>query len=697
MVFDNAPIGVYTVSPAGLIETANRKFAEISGERMEDLIGLNTLTIQSYKESGMDTFVREGLLGKPFETEVRHVSTLARKATWRHYRGVPIFSTDGAHVEHLLLLLEDVTVRKELELKLEDYAKSLESQVEERTIISRATLNSIAEGILAVDAVGKVLSVNKRFCDMWNLPKDLVEKSDDANLVSFVVDQLKDGNAFRERVSELYAHPEVVSSDTIGFKDGRVFERYTQGLATNDGRILGRVWSFRDVTQDKRAEERLRLSEQDLSRVVAENQTILDAAPPWIFYKDTENRFVRVNRAFCEAMGKSKEELESKSLYDIYPRAQADAYWADDKQVIQSGNAKLGIVEEIAIKDGELRTLKTDKIPYRDSNGTIVGIIGFAEDITEQKKSEQALHQSEERLDAIVRNGNDIITVISIDGDIKYQSPAVRAVVGYEPEELLGKNIMPFVHPADLAAATALLAKGVMNPGTSYKGIFRFKHKDGHWVHLDVVGAYRPEIASIDGVVINSRDISERIHAEEVRKESQMFLQNIINLLPVRIFWKDRNGVFLGCNQAFAHDAGMASPEEVIGKDDFHMGWKDQADQYRADDCRVMDSGPKVDIEEPQTTPEGKTIWLATTKVPLKNGDGDVIGILGTYTDITSKKEIEKVREDNTKEIERVNKVMIGRELKMIELKKEIERLKSGLQGGEHPAQMDVTDNVPTP
>ncbi|MDD2685912.1 MAG: EAL domain-containing protein [Gallionella sp.] len=137
-------------------------------------------------------------------------------------------------------------------------------------------------------------------------------------------------------------------------------------------------------------------------------------------------------------------------------------------------------------------------------------------------------------------------------------------------------------------------------------------------------------------------DITERKNNEQQLSATNELLHSVLETAPVRIFWKDAQLHYLGCNSLFAHDAGLQQPAELIGKDDYQMGWHEQADIYRADDRHVMDSElPKVNFEEPQTTPDGKTIWLRTSKLPLRNPAGKVIGILGLYDDITAHKEAE--------------------------------------------------------
>ncbi|MCE9577742.1 MAG: PAS domain S-box protein [Deltaproteobacteria bacterium] len=125
----------------------------------------------------------------------------------------------------------------------------------------------------------------------------------------------------------------------------------------------------------------------------------------------------------------------------------------------------------------------------------------------------------------------------------------------------------------------------------------------------------------------------------EVAARNPGLLETIVESMPARVFWKDRASRYLGCNTAFARDAGAASPAEIVGRTDRELGWRAQADRYRADDLAVMESGvSRLGYEEPQTTPDGATSWLRTSKVPLRDGQGEVIGVLGIYDDITAER-----------------------------------------------------------
>jgi PAS domain S-box-containing protein len=137
-------------------------------------------------------------------------------------------------------------------------------------------------------------------------------------------------------------------------------------------------------------------------------------------------------------------------------------------------------------------------------------------------------------------------------------------------------------------------------------------------------------------------DVGEGKLAAEALRDSRQMLRLVLDTIPVRVFWKDRNSVFLGCNRLVAADAGLASVDAIVGKTDFDLGYQEAA-TFQADDRRVMESGrPKVSYEEPVTTAEGRIIWARTSKFPLRGPDGAVVGVLGTFEDLTERKEVEE-------------------------------------------------------
>ena len=126
-------------------------------------------------------------------------------------------------------------------------------------------------------------------------------------------------------------------------------------------------------------------------------------------------------------------------------------------------------------------------------------------------------------------------------------------------------------------------------------------------------------------------------------RASRQMLQLVLDHIPQRVFWKDREGRYLGCNNACAGDAGVPTPQDIVGKTDYDLGWKATADRYVADDRQIMETGQvKIGYEESQTRADGVQRWLRTSKVPLPGSTGGIIGVLGTYEDITESKRAEE-------------------------------------------------------
>lgn len=144
-------------------------------------------------------------------------------------------------------------------------------------------------------------------------------------------------------------------------------------------------------------------------------------------------------------------------------------------------------------------------------------------------------------------------------------------------------------------------------------------------------------------------NIDKLVSVQKERDEQVLLRQTILESIPQAVFWKDRDGVFLGCNQQFAKDANCSSPEEVIGKTDYDLPWtKEEADGFRKIDREIMESGiPRLNFEEKHTRASGEVRWLLVSKVPLRNKDGNIIGVLGSYGDITEIKRANEILRRN--------------------------------------------------
>lgn len=258
----------------------------------------------------------------------------------------------------------------------------------------------------------------------------------------------------------------------------------------------------------------------------------------------------------------------------------------------------------------------------------------------------EQLRESEERWKFALEGAGDGVWDWNPQTDEALFSKRWKEMVGYAEHEFpdTGAAWIEHLHPDDRDRVISAVQEYFAGKQPFYVVEFRMRCKDGSWKWILARGKLVNRDA--DGnplrMIGTHTDITERKQVEATLRKSKELLQSIVENMPVRIFWKDRDLYYLGCNTQFAKDAGHSSPDELSGKTDFEMGWKDQAELYRADDKAVMESGiHKQDYEEPSTTPDGRTIWLSTSKVPLRDESNQVIGILGIYHDITERKRAE--------------------------------------------------------
>jgi PAS domain S-box-containing protein len=281
--------------------------------------------------------------------------------------------------------------------------------------------------------------------------------------------------------------------------------------------------------------------------------------------------------------------------------------------------------------------------------------LNFLTDITKHKRVEEALEESRARNELAIQSaqmGSWVLDTVENKRDFDAQTCHLlgidHAIFKGSPDEFFR-----VVHPNDRSAVRAALTRSIERDA-HYESAYRAILPDGSIRHIVARGRVirdqnrRP--LKLIGIIW---DDTERKQVEETLRASHQILNGIINAIPVRVFWKDKDLVYLGCNAIFARDAGFADPKDVVGKDDYQMGWRDQAELYRADDRQVIENGrPKLLIEEPQTTPDGNTIVLLTSKIPLRSSEGEIIGVLGTYMDITERKRMESELRRSRDELE---------------------------------------------
>jgi len=210
---------------------------------------------------------------------------------------------------------------------------------------------------------------------------------------------------------------------------------------------------------------------------------------------------------------------------------------------------------------------------------------------------------------------------------------------GYSESELLSMTIRAIHPPDELPRLETYLDRSATVPrrGRVMAGVWRHRRRDGSQLSADISN-HALSFMGRPAMFVLADDVTEQIQAEAEAQRSNQMLESIIDNIPQRIFWKDRESRYLGCNMAFARDAGLAYTEQVVGKTDHDLPWKNMAETLQRSDLEVIETGvPKMNAEF-EVMVDGVHRAGITSKIPLTNGDGKVIGVLGSYTDVTDRK-----------------------------------------------------------
>jgi two-component system cell cycle sensor histidine kinase/response regulator CckA len=414
--------------------------------------------------------------------------------------------------------MNDKPTYEELEQRVKELEKeslkhrSLERALRDSEALLKATIESTADGILVVDENGKVIHANRRFAQICNIPNELIETRDDKKLLGYVLDQLLNPDVFLSKVQKLYQSAGE-DFDTIYFKNGQIFERYSCPLMRN-GEILGRVWSFRDVTEQKQALKALQKSEER-HRLYFEN--ISDV----IFSLDPDFRVINISPSVERILGYKPEEMIGKPIQDLnvlVPDSLEKAF-SDIMKVLAGERIPFSQYEFVA-RDGTKKFGEVSTTPLI-REGKIIAMISVARDITDRKRILDALKQSEEKYRIVLEANPDPVVVYGIKGKVIYFNPAFTRFFGWTLEECLGNKMDIFV-PADAWPETNMMIEKVLS-GENFSGIETRRYtKDGNIIPVSISGAiFRDEDGKPIGSVINLRDISEQKELERQLQQAQ--------------------------------------------------------------------------------------------------------------------------------------------------------------------------------
>ncbi len=502
-----------------------------------------------------------------------------------------------------------------LGLSLENLKQN--DELQETLSLLGATLDATTDGILVVDRAGRIESFNGRFVEMWGIPDEVLATKDDDKALSFVMDQLESPDEFIVKVRELYSKPHAESFDVLDFKDGRVFERYS-APQTVGGEVVGRVWSFRDVTDRKRADEALQASERRF-------RALIESGTDGIGLLNSDGIITYAGASTQRLLGYTVEEFTGRNILDlVHPDDLADAAQKLASVLIEPGSAAPA---ELRLKhrDGSWRWVQGMGKNFLD-DPALRGVVINYRDITEERAAEEALRDSEEKYRDLVETVNEIIFEQDAAGIITYVSQAVERVSGFTPDEIVGRPAQEFVHPDDIPRLQGDVPAGQEFRIATRAGGYR-------WVSTSLQPVLRNgERTGQRGVLV---DVTERKVAEEQLKASEERYRGLVDAAQDAIYTLSPTGVLTSLNPAFEQITGW-SREEWLGKNFAPIVHPDDLPQA----IQVLQealAGGTAAFELRIRAKSGEYIVTEFTTGPLME-DGKVVGLLGVGRDVTEKR-----------------------------------------------------------
>lgn len=339
-----------------------------------------------------------------FDIEYKIIRKSDGLERWVHGLGELEFDEHNQPIK-MIGTIRDITVRKLAEDALKDSYSLLEG-----------TLESTVDGILVVDHNGRIQRFNNRFLEMWKIPKYILDSRNDKEALNFVLSQLKYPDKFVDKVNELYKDTMAESIDLLEFSDGRVFERYSRPQLTGNNAV-GRVWSFRDITDKKIAEEALIESEKKF-------RSLFETSIEGILASNSDQKVVLVNPRMSELTGYSVEELMSMNFTQLVPPDEMEIHSAkieDRKKGLASVYEK-----KLLRKDGVSIWVLVSATPIFDKEGQYQGSFGMFTDINEKKLAEKELIVAKEKAEELNRLKSIFLANISHE----LRTPLI-GIIGY--------------------------------------------------------------------------------------------------------------------------------------------------------------------------------------------------------------------------------------------------------------------------
>ncbi len=419
--------------------------------------------------------------------------------------------------------------------------------------------------------------------------------------------------------------------------DGKIIDIHSIADYDKENNIVFGV--IHDVTDFQQMEKSLRESEEKY-RFMTENSSDV------IWHLDNNYCFDFVSSADERMRGFKNHEVIGTTVWSVlkpegveYIRRRNIERLRDEENGIKTGTISYEL--EQVCKDGNWVWTEVNVSPHHDKNGTLIGLHGVTRDISERRRIEEAIRESEERYRSILNATPDNITITDLRGNIIMYSPASLTMFQLDDnkaDELLGRNIMEFIHPEDINRAVENFTS-LVKTGISIAGDYRGIRKDGSIINIEVKSEFiRDANGNSVNIVFVVRDITERKAAEKALKESENRLKDLIYNMVDWVWEVDSSGRYTFCSPQSIELFGL-TPEEILGKTPFDMMPADEAEKIASIFNEIAaKKAPVKELENWNIGKNGEKICLLTDAVPILDEKGNLTGYRGVDKNITERK-----------------------------------------------------------
>ena len=525
--------------------------------------------------------------------------------------------------------------------------QQVELALRERDVHLHSVIDNAIDAIITINDRGEITAFNPAAETIFGYSSSEVLGQNIAILIP------GQDHATHDRYISNYVHTGQAKVIGIGReldglrKDGTTVPLDLSMYETHQGNQRFFTSIIRDISERRQAEIALRNSEQHF-------RALFESAAIGIVRTDTSFRITDANATFLDFVKYPLEELVGKSYKEFTHPDDIDPS-RDYLDQVASSSKRLHLEKRYMRKDGKMVWARVSMSAIHGNDEAAIAWMAAIEDITDLKITEQALNQFKSTLDQT----HDCVYIFDPDSlKFTYANQGAVEQIGYAIEELKDMAPVDIKPDIDERQFRSIIAPLISGKRSSITFETVHQHKNGKLIPVEIVLQYLAPEKETPRFIAIVRDISERKRSAAAIEASKQMLQLVFDSIPSRVFWKNRDSVYLGCNRQFARDAGLDDVRMIVGKTDLDMPWKAQAERFRASDTQVMESGkPKLAYEKQQTNADKKTIWISANKVPLTDIDGEIIGILGAYEDITERKNALSEREKLQQQLQQAQKM----------------------------------------